>query len=222
MTDSQLLIASSLDRKAPGFYRDLIQEASHVIAVDGGLWACRSAGTPPDLVVGDLDSADSDDVSWAKQAGVEFNLLAVEKDESDLRVAVEMALTLEAGRRTATGVLGARLDHELAGLGVLFASGAGWLIEETHTLAWVLHGPSTLEIEGPGAIFSVLAWGHSAIISIENATYPLTRHTIEPFSSLGVSNIVGRTTSSIVIESGDVLVVHPRLDSPPVLGYAMG
>ena len=43
----------------------------YVIAADGGTHNCEALGIKPDVIIGDLDSMDPDDVTTYRDAGVE-------------------------------------------------------------------------------------------------------------------------------------------------------
>ena len=63
-----------------------------VIAADGGLGACLAAGLEPDVVVGDMDSVASADLSRAEVAGVRIERHPRDKDAVDLELALDAAL----------------------------------------------------------------------------------------------------------------------------------
>src|SRR5438270_13440699 len=84
-----------------------------VIAADGG----AELGGPIDLLVGDLDS-----ISMETLAGIEHvERHAVDKDATDLELALTAALRLEPERILVLGSAGGRLDHLFGSLLVLAA-----------------------------------------------------------------------------------------------------
>jgi thiamine pyrophosphokinase len=54
--------------------RALIQPGDTVICADGGTRHALALGTRPDLIIGDLDSAESETVRKFKNAGVEIEI----------------------------------------------------------------------------------------------------------------------------------------------------
>ena len=84
-----------------------------VIAADGGLRHLEDQGLRPDLIVGDFDS-----LGRAPQGD---NVLRhpVEKDDTDMLLAVRMGLDRGYGTFVLYGGLGGRLDHTLANLQTL-------------------------------------------------------------------------------------------------------
>jgi thiamine pyrophosphokinase len=216
-----LIIAASLVPEDSRFYAELIAAADCVIAVDGGLAACRWADVSPDHLAGDLDSASADDVAWAEASGAVLHRLPTHKDETDLAAALSLAEELGYQTGTVTGVLGHRVDHELAALGALFeADPATWSIQEPDVNAWTLVAPASLALEGKGATVSVLGWTEGATITTMGMEYLVHDLALGPFDSRGVSNVITSDVASVVVESGAALVLSTRLDFPPAMGYA--
>jgi len=85
-----------------------------VVAVDGGYYGCRLAGLTPDLVIGDMDSLDPQDLADA-QNRTRVHPIS-EQDTTDLEKALRH---LKAPLVIGFGFLGKRFDHSLAALSVL-------------------------------------------------------------------------------------------------------
>jgi thiamine pyrophosphokinase len=97
---------------------------------------------------------------------------------------------------------GDRLDHTMAALIALGHPSLGdckdvraiWGASRVH----VLHAPGYWELELPaGTTFSLLALhGECTRVTVSGARWPLTDATIEPASSLGISNLVAEAAST--------------------------
>ena len=59
-----------------------------VVAVDGGYYGCRVAGITPDLLIGDMDSVDAEDLIDARHKTIVHPL--AEQDTTDLEKACIM------------------------------------------------------------------------------------------------------------------------------------
>ena len=79
-----------------------------VVAVDGGIRACKAGGIPPQLWVGDGDSA------GRIPSGVETVIYDTEKDFSDLGGALRECARRGVDVPVIAGLVGGRLDHEWA------------------------------------------------------------------------------------------------------------
>lgn len=93
-----------------------------VIGVDFGNINLINAGILPDLAVGDFDSVNADELKLIKTKAKELIILPAEKDDTDLEVALDVALKrFNQGKIIIAGALGGRMDHMLTNL--FFASG---------------------------------------------------------------------------------------------------
>jgi thiamine pyrophosphokinase len=93
-----------------------------VIAADSGLALAPILGCTVDLVVGDLDSVDPDQLAAARAAGAEVERHPVDKDRTDLAIALDVAMSRSPDRITVVGGHGGRLDHLLANAALFAAS----------------------------------------------------------------------------------------------------
>lgn len=187
--------------------------ADYVVAVDGGGALCLAAGVTPDVVVGDLDSLPEADRIVLQAAGVPFRLHPVDKDETDTALAIEECRRLGVSHLTFTGVLGARFDHSLAGIGALFSAiDLHPRIEESDlSLRALDHAHSASgEVEGAGATFSVIAVDGDCVVSIVGAKWPLDHAALSALSPHGISNVVaGR--AEVLIHHGRALLIAPTV-----------
>ena len=95
----------------------VLPKADLVIAADEGFDNARSLGIHVDLLVGDLDSASPGAADQAP--AVERH--PVDKDETDLELALAAALNAGMTSVTVVGTIGGRVDHALGNLLVVAA-----------------------------------------------------------------------------------------------------
>jgi thiamine pyrophosphokinase len=179
-----------------------------VIAADGGAELARMLGLSVDLVVGDMDS-----ISAETLAGIEHvERHAVEKDATDLELALVAALRFEPERVLVLGGGGGRLDHLFGGLLSLAAEAyAGVRVDAQFGAAavHVIRGERTLHGR-PGELISLLAvHGRARGVVTDGLVYALRRETLEPGSSRGVSNVFAGPLARIALEGGVLLAVRP-------------
>jgi thiamine pyrophosphokinase len=176
-----------------------------VIAADSG---AELAG-PIDLLVGDLDSISAE--TLAANEHVERH--PVDKDATDLELALAAALRLEPERILVIGSAGGRLDHLLGSLLILAAEAYAGVQVDAQIGAAAVHvirGERTLAGE-PGELISLFAvHGPVSGVVTEGLAYPLRAETLEPGSSRGLSNVFAAPEARISLERGVLLAVRPN------------
>ena len=186
-----------------GCKEQLLKE--HVlIAVDGGLTHMVALGLTPRLIIGDLDSADPEDVKRLQSQGVEVRRFPVDKDETDLELgALEAALEMEPAVIWVAGGIGQNaLDQtlgsiyllsqpRLAGMDVRLVDGTRevFLIRDSvHITGETGQRLSLIPLNGP-------AEG----VSTDGLKYPLISETLFPYKTRGISNVNLTGSSAAVL-----------------------
>jgi len=188
--------------------------ADLVVGVDGGAQVCLNAGITPHVVVGDFDSLPADVLERLTEAGVETERFPVAKDDSDLDLALALARERGVAEVIVTAAFSGRLDHTLASLGALMrARDLMPMIEEPDLVGWVLSAEhrAQLKLLGEGTTISVIALGGPARVTLTGVRWPLEDHTLEPLSSLGLSNVVESARAEVLVHDGTVVVLAPAL-----------
>lgn len=187
-----------------------------VIAADGGSILADHLGLVPDLVIGDLDSADPTLVERWEAQGVETRRYGhTTKSETDTELAVMAAVEWLHGQPSTIYLLGAtggRLDHTLANILLLthpLLAGIDLrVITETQEAFLAKPGQWTRVAGQPGDLMSLLPVGADAGgILLEGFVYPLQRETLLKGSGRGVSNEIATPGARLWLDSGQLLVV---------------
>lgn len=191
-------------------------DADLVIAADGGAAWLDANGRRPDLLVGDLDSADAGLVASLEGAGAAVERHPAAKEATDAELALERAVAAGADRIVLLGALaGDRLDHELANL--LLVADARWRgtvrdlrIVRGGTRVRVLHGGDQLAIEAPiGATVTLLPIGGDATgVRTDGLAYPLRDEPLRFGRSRGLSNVVSGRPAAVAVREGVLLVIE--------------
>jgi thiamine pyrophosphokinase len=184
-----------------------------VIAADSGLRYARLIGRRVDLVVGDFDSVDPDDLAAAEAAGTELEQHPAAKEATDLELALDAARARGARRVIVVGGHGGRLDHFLANF-LLYGSPR---FEDLDVEAWIGEAHVTVvhdraEIQGePGSFCTLLALGGAAEgVTTRGLRYPLDDEVLLPGSTRGVSNELEGAVARVSVREGTVLVIQPH------------
>ncbi len=203
-----VLVASSDFNEQDFLARYEAGQFDYVMAVDGGFAHLDAAGVRPDMALGDFDSLG---YVPACQRVVRFPL---QKDASDLELALERAKTMRFGDVYVYGALGGRIDFTLANLQTAAkCSEAGLcvtLVGQDEAIR-ALTGPDVLDLPlmERGTV-SVLAMSDLCTGMIERGmAYSLDDEPLTNRESRGISNELTGAPASVGIESGTVLVFYP-------------
>jgi thiamine pyrophosphokinase len=194
--------------------RDLVAGAGVVIAADGGALALERWGLVPHVVVGDLDSLGESRAADLATRGAKVVRFPIEKDRSDLELALRHALESGADDIVLLGILGGgRIDHALVntmlladpayrGLGLRAVWGA--------TQLRAVHPHETLALRGPvGSLVTLVpVRGDAGGVRTQGLRYPLTDAALHFGGSLGLSNVVASRPASVSIEQGVLFVIE--------------
>ena len=185
-----------------------VPEDTLVIAADGGIIEAERLGLRVDLLVGDLDSAPADAIARAPR--VERH--PVDKDASDLELAMEAAVAGGARRIVVVGGDGGRLDH-LLGNAFLLGSDRWAAVEIDAVLgdARITVVRDEREIEGEvGELISLYAVGGPARgVTTQGLRWALRDGDLLPGSSLGLSNEFAAPRATVRVREGVVLAIRP-------------
>lgn len=171
-----------------------------IIAVDGGYVHCPRY----DMVVGDFDS-----LGFVPQGEQVFRH-PVMKDDTDMMLAVRMALEKGCTHLYLHGGTGGRADHTMANYHVLAyiaAQGAqGFLFDENGCVTCLQDGGLIFDRNHSG-VASIFAWGGEARgVDLEGLLYPLQNGTLTCRMPLGVSNEFTGQEARIRVADGTLLV----------------
>jgi thiamine pyrophosphokinase len=195
-----------------------IPTGATVIAADSGLAAAAVLGLDVDLVVGDLDSVDAEDLARAIEAGIPVDRYPVAKDRTDLAIALDAAMAYAPARVLAIGGAGGRLDHLLGNAQVLAS-------EAYRALRIVAHvGRATItvvrdhaELVGhPDELVSLLpVHGPASGVSTDGLRFPLHGEDLPAGTTRGISNQFVHDRARVEVALGVVLAVQPGELGPP-------
>jgi thiamine pyrophosphokinase len=182
-----------------------------LIAADGGLGHCLNLGLTPSLLIGDLDSADPQQVSTVQSLGCRVEKAPVEKDETDLELALLWAARAGYSVIRILGAIGGRIDQELANLSLLLLpelSGRDVRILTEEAECFLIRSRVTLHGRA-GDRVSLLPWGGAAEgISTTAMAYPLHFERLAPERSRGISNRMLEETAEVSVAHGALLCIH--------------
>jgi thiamine pyrophosphokinase len=191
----------------------LLRPDDFILCADGGTRHVLALNLIPNLVIGDMDSADKEQLQKLKDAGVEIELFPRDKNETDLELAIIHALELNPTQIMVIAALGGRLDQTLANIALLTNPElASFEIRLDDGVEEIFFCRDQIQVHGrSGDVVSLLPWGNPAYgIQTQGLKWPLKDETLYPDKTRGVSNEMLFQAASIKIESGLLLIVHRR------------
>jgi thiamine pyrophosphokinase len=192
----------------------LLREDDYIICADGGTRHALALGVKPDLIVGDMDSADDGQLQRLKEAGVAMEVFSHDKNETDLELAIDRAVAREPKQVVILAALGGRLDQTLANITLLTDGGLSTVdIRLDDGVEEIFLCRDQAEIHGKsGDIVSLIPWqGAVSEVQTTSLKWPLRKETLYPDKTRGVSNEMLGDTASVSIGTGLLLVVHRRV-----------
>jgi thiamine pyrophosphokinase len=193
--------------------RLLLRADDYIICADGGTRHALALGLQPNIIIGDMDSAERDQLQKLQAAGVPIELFSHDKNETDLELAIHHAVDLKPQQIIIIGALGGRLDQALGNIALLtdlrlstFDIRLDDGVEEVFICrdSAHIHGKS-------GDLVSLIPWqGPATQVQTENLKWPLKSETLYPHKTRGISNEMITDTASVSIGSGLLLIVHRR------------
>ncbi|MEW5784237.1 MAG: thiamine diphosphokinase [Bacillota bacterium] len=211
MAHNRIVVVANGEIKDPQFIRGRIRADDFILCADGGALHALTMGFQPDLVVGDMDSLPPDVIGRLQGAGVEFLRFSAEKDQSDLELALQRAVTLAPAEILLVGALGGvRFDQAFGNLMLLtIPLRAGipvQMIDEQHRI-YLLE--KEIKVQGsPGETLSLFPLTAAAEgVTTEGLKYPLKGETLYFASTRGLSNEFTGSSALITADRGLLLVI---------------
>ena len=192
-----------------------INENDLCIAVDGGYEYCKLLEIAPDYILGDFDSIgekEAENVAQiAKTEEDKVMILPVEKDDTDMLVAIKLGLSKGYQNFRIYGGMGGRIEHTIANMQCLLylkeQNAVGYLMDGTGMILVAKEEEISFQdsMEGYMSLFSM---GDNAVVTIENMKYPLQEKEVTNSFPIGISNefIYGRK-GKVTVHKGAVVMI---------------
>lgn len=207
--DTALIFAGgeTLPRKVA----DDLPQADLVIAANGGYEIAIECGRRVDVLVGDLDSISR--LALPEHVLVERH--PVDKDATDLELALAMVAVEMPSRIVIAGGSGGRIDHELAVAGLICSprwaniDEIDWITGRARS--YVVRGRRQIQGDVGDVVSLVPMHGDAFGVTTTGLRWALDNETLTAGSTRGVSNVLESPVADVRIESGSLLAVltHP-------------
>jgi thiamine pyrophosphokinase len=188
--------------------RELWQSADLRIAADGGARHAREdLGLASQVAVGDFDSLDEATDRWLEENRVERIRYPRAKDNTDLELAVDLAIARHATHITILGAFGGRIDQTLANI-LLAARGAEIVLADLDSDVWLATNETQIAGEIGETVSLIPLSDVVEGIETQGLVFPLRHESLTRGSSRGISNELSASRAVVRFERGVMLVVH--------------
>lgn len=192
--------------------KNVSENVSSVIALDGGLVFCAEQNIEPDMIVGDFDSLPFDKQVLLKKYSKDIiHRLPCEKDDTDTLAAIKLAISKGFNTFTIWGGLGGRFSHSLANIQSLMflkENGLQGELAGDNSRIFLIKDESVILPAQDKGFISVFSYSEMAEgVTLKNLKYEIEDAKLINSFPIGVSNeFVGRE-AEISVKNGILLVV---------------
>lgn len=207
----RIIIFANGNLPYPERARTLIHPDDFILCADGGTRHALALGLTPNVVIGDLDSVTDEERRKMKDMEVEVIQHPADKNETDLELAIDHALTLNPSQILILAALGGRMDQTLANIALLSKLQlATFNIKLTDGVEEIFFCRDQVKVEGrSGDIVSLIPWqGEVTGVFTENLRWHLHHETLYPEKTRGISNEMTADVATVSIKSGLLLITH--------------
>lgn len=194
-----------------------LRPEDRIFCADGGTYHALALGLKPEMIVGDLDSLTAETIAEMETTGVTFQRYSENKDQTDLELALDIAMAERPEEILLVTALGGRLDQALANILLLTQpkySSVKLTLLDGQQSAVVVRAHSKLVVEGePGDILSLVPLTPQVTgVNFSGVGWPLAQATLRLGSTWSISNVLKERQARVEIGEGLALLVHLRKD----------
>ncbi len=193
--------------------RTLLRPDDFILCADGGTRHALALGLTPNVIVGDMDSLPAN--FQISTFDGEIVLYPKDKNETDLELAIDHAVSLNPDQIIILAALGGRMDQTLANIALLADLRLSTFdIRLSDSMEEIFFCRDQAKVEGrSGDIVSLIPWqGEVTGVFTENLRWHLHHETLYPDKTRGISNEMTADVASVQIRSGLLLIIHRTQD----------
>ncbi|NPV86665.1 MAG: thiamine diphosphokinase [Anaerolineae bacterium] len=198
----------------PDRVRSMLCTDDFLVAVDGGLRHLVTLGLKPHLLIGDFDSVAPDALMHLESAGVMLKRHPVEKDETDLELALQYVVAEGYREVLIVAALGGRLDQILGNVFLLMSpslEGCRVRLVDGHEEVFLIRACETIYGRAGDVVSLLPLQGVAEGVTTEGLQYPLRQETLHPARTRGISNVMLGERAVISLRKGLLLCVHTEV-----------
>lgn len=188
-----------------------VREANVIIAADRGAWRLIEEGIIPQFAIGDFDSVNDEQMEIIQEMSPNVVQYSKEKEETDLELAVQLALSFHPKQIVVYGGTGTRLDQTLAGIFLLEGfNEVDIAYKDEHNEICLITKEKTFTSSTLFPYCSLLPITSSAVVTLTGFKYPLLNGRLQRSKTLGISNELIKNKGRVTVHSGKVLFIRSK------------
>lgn len=206
-----VLLFANGDITDPHWIEPYFQNATAVIAADGGIRHLLALNHRPDILIGDFDSLPAEAERYLNDDRVKVIKRPADKDETDLELALLYAVEHFAAPIRLFGALGGRLDQTIGNILLLahpHLRQQPIRLVEQHEVAWLVTAETTIEGTAGDIVSLIPLSGDVTIAATTGLRWPLHDQTLYIGLGRGISNELTAPIATVRLHSGLLLCVH--------------
>lgn len=212
MVNSRALIICNGTIRNYEFYRKYFDKA-YIICVDGGTRHMKPFKYRPDILIGDFDSTDKEDLQYYIDLDVEIKRFDSHKDKTDTHLAIDLAIRLGYKEIIIIGALGTRLDHSLANIQLLkhiMESGNKGIIVDEYNEIQLINSKVIIKSDLKYNLSLIPLTEIVTGVTSKGLYYPLNNISLKMGDSIGISNEFIAKEAEIAIKSGILILMKSK------------
>lgn len=182
----------------------------YLIAADAGLYHFNRIGFIPNIIVGDFDSSNS------IPTGTNVIRFPIEKDDTDMAIAIDYALREDCDAIIINGGTGGRIDHTLANIQLLISVARkgkrAYLIDKGCIITAIFNDCIKFPKDAHGIVSVFCMDGVAKGVTEKNTKYILEKATLNSQTPLGVSNSIELNSDAVISVDDGCLVITFNAD----------
>lgn len=208
------VVVGSGDPVDQDLLKERCREADIIVAADGGGLCLYEAGIIPDILIGDFDSIPSQVLEhFRSQSRVTLRTFPVNKDYTDMELAVEAAVDGGADEICILSATGSRLDHSAGNILLLYRllkrNIRGW-IEDANNRVYLTERKMELKRLDNWKVSLIALSPEVSGLTTQGLAYPLKDYSLKLGSCRGISNEFASDTAVVSFKKGLLMVALTR------------
>ena len=168
----------------------------YIIGIDRGLEFCYKYNIVPQYILGDFDSISPEVLSYYESRDIPLERYKPEKDATDTRIGLELALKLKSRKIFLLGATGGCQP---------------WILDSQNAITLLDRGTKITKDQQFGKYISFFSMGDRVEgVTLKGFKYPLEDYTLLNSEEIGISNELEDETGEITFRSGVVLMIMSK------------